>query len=84
MENFWRTTTKTLRRGESGHCFRVVAPDGNPVPTQVTADVRKLDVGERADVIVEMDNPGVWVFGSTMTMTAAWAWASPSNTKTGG
>jgi FtsP/CotA-like multicopper oxidase with cupredoxin domain len=49
----------------SGHRFRVVALDGNPVPTQVTVDVLKLDVGERADVIVEMDNPGVWVFGST-------------------
>jgi FtsP/CotA-like multicopper oxidase with cupredoxin domain len=49
----------------SGHRFRVVALDGNPVPTQVTVDVLKLDVGERADVVVEMDNPGVWVFGST-------------------
>ena len=28
-------------------------------------DVLKLDVAERADVIVEMNNPGVWVFGST-------------------
>lgn len=24
-----------------------------------------LDVVERADVIVEMNNPGIWVFGST-------------------
>ncbi len=49
----------------SGHRFRVVALDGNPVPTEATVDVLKLDVGERADVIVEMDNPGIWVFGST-------------------
>jgi hypothetical protein len=28
-------------------------------------EVLKLDVAERADVIVEMNNPGVWVFGST-------------------
>jgi FtsP/CotA-like multicopper oxidase with cupredoxin domain len=28
-------------------------------------DALKLDVAERADVIVEMNNPGVWVFGST-------------------
>lgn len=49
----------------AGHRFRVIALDGNPVPTQATIDMVKLDVGERADVIVEMDNPGVWLFGST-------------------
>lgn len=49
----------------AGHRFRVIALDGNPVPTPTTVDVLKLDVAERADVIVEMDNPGVWVFGST-------------------
>jgi FtsP/CotA-like multicopper oxidase with cupredoxin domain len=47
-----------------GHRFSVIALDGNPVPTPTTVDVLKLDVAERADVIVEMDNPGVWVFGS--------------------
>jgi FtsP/CotA-like multicopper oxidase with cupredoxin domain len=47
-----------------GHRFRVIALDGNPVPTQASVDVLKLDVAERADVIVEMNNPGVWVFGS--------------------
>jgi FtsP/CotA-like multicopper oxidase with cupredoxin domain len=49
----------------AGHRFRLIALDGNPVPTQLTVDVLKLDVAERADVIVEMDNPGIWVFGST-------------------
>jgi FtsP/CotA-like multicopper oxidase with cupredoxin domain len=49
----------------SGHRFTVIALDGNPVPTPTTVDVLKLDVAERADVIVEMNNPGVWVFGST-------------------
>ncbi|HZB55988.1 MAG TPA: multicopper oxidase family protein [Reyranella sp.] len=48
----------------AGHRFRVLALDGNPVPSQATVDVLKLDVGERADVIVEMNNPGVWIFGS--------------------
>jgi FtsP/CotA-like multicopper oxidase with cupredoxin domain len=48
----------------AGHRFTVVALDGNPVPTQAVVDVVKLDVAERADVIVEMNNPGVWVFGS--------------------
>jgi FtsP/CotA-like multicopper oxidase with cupredoxin domain len=49
----------------SGHRFTVLALDGNPVLTPTTVDVLKLDVAERADVIVEMNNPGVWVFGST-------------------
>jgi FtsP/CotA-like multicopper oxidase with cupredoxin domain len=49
----------------SGHRFRVIALDGNLVPTQALVDELKLDVAERADVIVEMNNPGVWVFGST-------------------
>ena len=48
-----------------GHRFRVIALDGNPVPRQATVDALKLDVAERADVIIEMNNPGVWVFGST-------------------
>jgi len=34
------------------------------VPTSRTVDVLRLDVAERADVLVEMNNPGVWVFGS--------------------
>jgi FtsP/CotA-like multicopper oxidase with cupredoxin domain len=49
----------------SGHRFTVIALDGNPVPTPAAVDVVKLDVAERADVVVEMNNPGVWVFGST-------------------
>jgi FtsP/CotA-like multicopper oxidase with cupredoxin domain len=49
----------------SGHRFTVVALDGNPVPTPVTVETLKLDVAERADVIVEMSNPGIWVLGST-------------------
>jgi FtsP/CotA-like multicopper oxidase with cupredoxin domain len=48
-----------------GHRFQVIALDGNPVPVQAAVEVLKLDVAERADVIVEMNNPGVWVFGST-------------------
>ena len=49
----------------SGHRFTVIALDGNPVPRPASVEVLKLDVAERADVIVEMNNPGVWVFGST-------------------
>ena len=47
-----------------GHRLQVLALDGSPVPTRAVVDVLKLDVAERADVIVEMNNPGVWVFGS--------------------
>jgi FtsP/CotA-like multicopper oxidase with cupredoxin domain len=49
----------------SGHRFTVIALDGNAVPRPASVEVLKLDVAERADVIVEMNNPGVWVFGST-------------------
>jgi len=52
----------------SGHRFTVIALDGNPVPTPATVDILKLDAAERADVIVEMNNPGIWVFGSTDDM----------------
>jgi FtsP/CotA-like multicopper oxidase with cupredoxin domain len=51
-----------------GHRLIVVALDGNPVPKPAAVDVLKLDVAERADVIVEMNNPGVWVFGSADDM----------------
>ncbi|MEO7205468.1 MAG: multicopper oxidase family protein [Steroidobacteraceae bacterium] len=49
----------------AGHRFTVIALDGNPVPTPTVVDKLRLDVAERADVIVEMNNPGVWVFGSS-------------------
>ncbi|UVF22568.1 multicopper oxidase family protein (plasmid) [Microvirga terrae] len=48
-----------------GHRFQVIALDGNPVPTRASVEVLKLDVGERADAVVVMNNPGVWVLGST-------------------
>jgi FtsP/CotA-like multicopper oxidase with cupredoxin domain len=51
-----------------GHRFTVIALDGNPVATPTAVDVLQLDVAERADVIVEMNNPGVWVFGSIKDM----------------
>jgi FtsP/CotA-like multicopper oxidase with cupredoxin domain len=48
-----------------GHTFKVVALDGNPVPSP--ADVPTLWVGtaERVSAIVEMNHPGVWVMGDT-------------------
>ncbi len=46
-----------------GHVFRVVALDGNPVPTQVLVPVLWLGTAERISAIVEMNHPGVWVMG---------------------
>lgn len=48
----------------SGHQMHVIAMDGVPVPTPQDIKMLVLAPGERADVIVTMDNPGVWVFGS--------------------
>jgi FtsP/CotA-like multicopper oxidase with cupredoxin domain len=48
-----------------GHQMQVIALDGNPVPTPAMVDTLVLAVAERADVVVEMNNPGVWVLGAT-------------------
>jgi FtsP/CotA-like multicopper oxidase with cupredoxin domain len=55
----------------SGHKFHVIALDGNPVPTPRSVDSIVLGAGERVDAIVEMNNPGVWIFGSTQPMVRA-------------
>jgi FtsP/CotA-like multicopper oxidase with cupredoxin domain len=57
-----------------GHRFQLLALDGNPVPTRALVDILKLDVAERTDVIVEMNNPGVWVSDRPTTKTAIWGW----------
>ena len=62
------SATMAVSLALSGHRFTVIALDGNPVPTPATVDILKLDAAERADVIVEMNNPGIWVFGSTDDM----------------
>lgn len=46
-----------------GHTFKVVALDGNPVPTPVSVPVLWLGTAERISAIVEMNHPGVWVLG---------------------
>ena len=46
-----------------GHTFRVVALDGNPVPTPAQVPVLWLGTAERISAIVEMHRPGVWVLG---------------------
>jgi len=49
----------------AGHKMKVIALDGNPVPTPQTLDSIFIGAGERIDVEIEMNNPGVWILGST-------------------
>jgi FtsP/CotA-like multicopper oxidase with cupredoxin domain len=46
-----------------GHVFRVVALDGNPVPTPAPVPVLWLGTAERISAIVEMNHPGVFMMG---------------------
>jgi FtsP/CotA-like multicopper oxidase with cupredoxin domain len=48
-----------------GHRFTVLALDGNPVPSPQTVDTLTLAPAERIDAVVEMNHPGIWIFGST-------------------
>jgi FtsP/CotA-like multicopper oxidase with cupredoxin domain len=43
--------------------FRVVALDGNPVPTQADVPVLWIGTAKRVSTIVEMNHPGVFVMG---------------------
>jgi FtsP/CotA-like multicopper oxidase with cupredoxin domain len=47
----------------AGHSFRVVALDGNPVPTPCAVPMLQLAPAERVTAVVDMNNPGVWVLG---------------------
>ena len=55
--------TENVTLALPGHRFTVVALDGNPVPSRQTVDTLFLAPAERADVIVEMNRPGVWILG---------------------
>ncbi len=46
-----------------GHQFRVLALDGNPVPTPRLVSQLRLAPAERITASVEMNNPGVWILG---------------------
>ena len=54
-----------------GHTFRIIAMDGNPVPNPRSVEVLSLAVAERVDAVVEMNNPGVWILGSTLEKSRA-------------
>ena len=57
------SATETRSLALPGHVFRVVALDGNPVPTPAEVPVLWLGTAERVSAIVEMKTPGVWVLG---------------------
>jgi FtsP/CotA-like multicopper oxidase with cupredoxin domain len=59
------SATDEIRLALPGHKFQVIALDGNPVPKPQMVEALYLDIAERVDAIVEMNNPGVWVLGST-------------------
>lgn len=46
-----------------GHTFKVIALDGNEVPTPAEVPVLWLGTAERISAIVEMNHPGVWIMG---------------------
>jgi FtsP/CotA-like multicopper oxidase with cupredoxin domain len=48
-----------------GHRFQIIALDGNTVPTPQSVDVIDMGPGERVDAIVEMNQSGIWVLGTT-------------------
>jgi FtsP/CotA-like multicopper oxidase with cupredoxin domain len=49
----------------AGHELTIVAMDGNPVPTPGPMHAVRLAPAERLDVVVTMNQPGVWIFGET-------------------
>jgi len=49
----------------AGHRFTVTALDGNPVPRQQTVETLRMAPGERIDAVVDMNQPGLWILGST-------------------
>jgi FtsP/CotA-like multicopper oxidase with cupredoxin domain len=56
--------TENVTLALPGHRLTVIALDGNPVPSRRAVDTLFLAPAERADVIVEMNRPGVWIFGA--------------------
>jgi FtsP/CotA-like multicopper oxidase with cupredoxin domain len=58
------SATDDLRLALPGHRFRIVGLDGNPVPAPREVGVLEIGVAERIDAVVEMNQPGVWIFGS--------------------
>jgi FtsP/CotA-like multicopper oxidase with cupredoxin domain len=61
------SATLTHRLALPRHTFFVTALDGNSVPNPATVSTLELAPGERVDAVVEMNAPGIWIFGETRT-----------------
>jgi FtsP/CotA-like multicopper oxidase with cupredoxin domain len=59
------SATENVELALPRHQFHVIALDGNPVPVPKAVNTISLGVAERADAIVEMNSPGIWILGST-------------------
>ena len=44
-----------------GHDFEIFAKDGRPLPAPIMADTILFGPGERYDLILRADNPGIWM-----------------------
>jgi FtsP/CotA-like multicopper oxidase with cupredoxin domain len=58
------SATMHRRIGFAGHQFQVTALDGNALAVPKTVEALELGPAERIDAVVEMNNPGVWIFGA--------------------
>jgi FtsP/CotA-like multicopper oxidase with cupredoxin domain len=47
----------------AGHQMQVISLDGNSVPHPKRVSMLHLAPAERADVLVELNNPGIWILG---------------------
>jgi FtsP/CotA-like multicopper oxidase with cupredoxin domain len=65
------SATKTHRMALPRHRFQIIELDGNPVPNPHVLDAIELGPAERVDAIVTMDQPGIWIFGSTQAEARA-------------
>jgi FtsP/CotA-like multicopper oxidase with cupredoxin domain len=59
------SATESRRIALPGHTFKVAALDGNAIPTPDAVEVLEIAPAERVDAIVEMNEPGVWILGTT-------------------
>ena len=57
------SATRPVRLALPGHTFNVIALDGNAVASPKAVEVLSLAPAERADVVVDMQHPGVWILG---------------------
>ncbi len=59
------SATQHRRIAFAGHSFQVTALDGNALVAPKTVEALELGPAERIDANVEMNQPGVWILGTT-------------------